>query len=111
VEALQQGRPPVFEPGLAETDASARGRLTPRCASKMPFRFRNYIHRCCDSCRSWTGAFSLRYVLQVCEAIGRALAAKRDFHVVVLTSTVMPGATGGAVCQAAGAGQRQARGS
>jgi UDPglucose 6-dehydrogenase len=28
VEAMQQGRPPVFEPGLAETLARAQGRLT-----------------------------------------------------------------------------------
>src|SRR5262249_37283764 len=43
------------------------------------------------------GAFSLRYVLPVCEAIGRALRTKQDFHLVVLTSTVMPGTTGGEV--------------
>src|SRR5262249_32804959 len=32
-----------------------------------------------------------------CEAIGRALRAKQRFHLVVLTSTVMPGTTGGPV--------------
>jgi UDPglucose 6-dehydrogenase len=35
--------------------------------------------------------------LPACEAIGRALRAKNDFHLVVLTSTVLPGATGGEV--------------
>ena len=43
------------------------------------------------------GGFSLRYALPSCEAIGRALARKDAFHVVVLTSTVMPGSTGGAI--------------
>ncbi len=37
------------------------------------------------------GKFSLKYVLPVCEKIGEALAKKDKFHVVVITSTVMPG--------------------
>jgi UDPglucose 6-dehydrogenase len=44
-----------------------------------------------------SGSFSLRYVLPVCESIGRALRTKQGFHLVVLTSTVMPGMTGGPV--------------
>ena len=36
-----------------------------------------------------------------------ALARKDAFHVVVLTSTVMPGSTGGAIKSRAGACQRQ----
>ena len=43
------------------------------------------------------GGFSLRYVDPVCQAIGRALAKKTDYHLVCLTSTVMPGTTGGPV--------------
>ncbi len=43
------------------------------------------------------GGFSLRYVEPVCQAIGRALAKKDEYHVVCLTSTVMPGTTGGPV--------------
>ena len=46
------------------------------------------------------GGFSLRFVIPVCEEIGRAIAAKNSYHVVVLTSTVMPGTTGGPVLQA-----------
>ncbi len=37
------------------------------------------------------GKFSLKYVLPVCEKIGSVLARKDKFHVVVITSTVMPG--------------------
>jgi len=44
-----------------------------------------------------SGGFSLRHVLPVCEAIGRALKTKSEFHMVVLTSTVLPGMTGGPV--------------
>src|SRR5262249_52997407 len=41
------------------------------------------------------GGFSLKYAIPVCEEIGAALKHKNDFHVVVITSTVMPGMTGG----------------
>lgn len=46
------------------------------------------------------GGFSLQYVLPTCEAIGRAIGTKKEYHLVVLTSTVMPGSTGGAVKEA-----------
>ena len=39
------------------------------------------------------GAISLRYVEAAAAAIGRALAKKRDYHVVVVKSTVVPGTT------------------
>lgn len=42
------------------------------------------------------GSFSLRYVLPACEAIGAAMRSK-DRYLVTLSSTVMPGATGGLV--------------
>jgi UDPglucose 6-dehydrogenase len=47
-----------------------------------------------------TGAFSLKYVLAATKAIGQALKQKEVYHLVVLTSTVMPGATGGEVLPA-----------
>ena len=39
------------------------------------------------------GAISLRYVGEAAATIGRALAAKSDYHVVVVKSTVVPGTT------------------
>ena len=39
------------------------------------------------------GNLDLRYVLQACEDIARALAFKRDGHMLVLRSTILPGAT------------------
>jgi UDPglucose 6-dehydrogenase len=41
------------------------------------------------------GAFSLRYVLAAGESIGQALRKKNKYHIVALSSTVMPGSTGG----------------
>jgi UDPglucose 6-dehydrogenase len=39
------------------------------------------------------GAFSISYAEEAFHEVGRALARKNDYHLVVLTSTVLPGAT------------------
>jgi UDPglucose 6-dehydrogenase len=39
------------------------------------------------------GGFSLRYVIEAAKKLGEALCRKGDYHLFVLTSTVMPGAT------------------
>ena len=44
--------------------------------------------------------FRLRYALAAAEKIGAALRKKSSWHVVVLSSTVMPGSTGGHVLPA-----------
>jgi UDPglucose 6-dehydrogenase len=44
-----------------------------------------------------TGELSLRFVLPACRDVGRGIAAKDGYHLIVLVSTVMPGSTGGRV--------------
>ena len=97
VDALNRGQSPVHEPGMNEMLARAGGRLTATqhveagvCSSEVTFIV-------VSTPSEPDGGFSLRYVTPVCEAIGRALAGKREYHVLVLTSTVMPGTTGGPV--------------
>ena len=97
VEAINSGKPPVNEPGLGELLGQTGGRLTGRqdiepavCQSEITFIV-------VSTPSEPHGGFSLRYVEPVCEAIGRALAAKCEYHLVCLTSTVMPGTTGGPV--------------
>jgi UDPglucose 6-dehydrogenase len=100
VEALRQGRPPVFEPRLAETIAAGQGRLKATRSVEDAVRDSEITFIVVATPADPDGSFSLRHVLPACEAVGHALAAKREFHLVVLTSTVMPGSTGGAVRQA-----------
>ena len=45
------------------------------------------------------GAFRNDYVLSVMEEIGRVLANKPGYHLVVVHSTTMPGSIGGAIRQ------------
>lgn len=44
-----------------------------------------------------SGRFSLERVLAVCDDIGKALVTKRSYHLIVVTSTVMPGDTMGPI--------------
>ncbi len=92
VEALRDGRAPVHETNLESLIAANRARLTATTdfveatnASDMTFVI---VPTPTDD----QGGFSLRFVGEAFDQIGRALAQKRDYHVVVLTSTVLPGA-------------------
>jgi UDPglucose 6-dehydrogenase len=93
VEAINQKRPPVFEPGLEQLIQTAQERLvaTGRIEEAVSASEVTFIVVATPS--DPDGTFSLRYVLPACKAIGSALRSKPDFHVVVLTSTVMPGTT------------------
>jgi UDPglucose 6-dehydrogenase len=97
VEAVNQGVAPVFEPGLAELIKVAGERLTATQITGAAVTSAEMTFIVVPTPSEPAGGFSLRHVLPVCEATGRALAAKADFHLVVLTSTVMPGSTGGSV--------------
>jgi UDPglucose 6-dehydrogenase len=99
VAAIGKGLPPVFEPRLAETLILAQGRLTATHSVEDAVRDTDITFIVVATPADADGTFSLRYALPVCEAIGRVLAAKRDYHLVALTSTVMPGSTDGPVRQ------------
>jgi UDPglucose 6-dehydrogenase len=97
VEKINQGGAPVFEPQLEEFIRAAKGRLFATSNSEEAVLASEITFIVVATPSETSGAFSLRYVLPVCEAIGRALRTKHDFHLVVLTSTVMPGTTGGEI--------------
>jgi len=97
VSEIQSLRPPVSETGLAEWLQRSGGRLTATQDIEAAVRDTDITFIVVATPSELTGGFSLRYVEPVCQAIGRALAKKNGYHVVCLTSTVMPGTTGGAV--------------
>src|SRR5215469_14257484 len=100
VDAINRGLPPVNEPGLAELIKEAGSCLTAthNIAEAVQESEITFIVVATPSEQS--GGFSLQYVLPTCEAVGRSLASKKAFHLIVLTSTVMPGSTGGPVLDA-----------
>jgi UDPglucose 6-dehydrogenase len=97
VDAINDGRAPVYEPGLAEMIAEGRACLTATTDTAEAVAHSDVTFVIVPTPSEATGSFSLTFVLDAMEAIGHALRAKDDYHLVVLTSTVMPGATGGPV--------------
>lgn len=100
VKELGAGQPPVHEPGLGELLQRSGGRLTATEDVAAAVHSSDITFIVVATPSEPGGGFSLKYVAPVCEAIGHALADKPDYHVVCLTSTVMPGTTGSAVRQA-----------
>jgi len=97
VEAIHRGQAPVFEPGLQQVIHAGQGRLSATHEIMRAVLDSEITFIVVATPSKPDGSFSLRHVLPACEQIGRTLQAKDDFHLVVLTSTVMPGTTAGPV--------------
>jgi len=93
VDAVNSGRAPVQESGLEEMIAANRDRLR---ATTDPFDAldnSDISFVIVPTPSDHRGAFELQYAKFAFKGIGQALAKKEGYHVVVLTSTVLPGAT------------------
>lgn len=100
VDAINAGKPPVYEPQLAEFITNGREFLRASTDPTEAVLKSEISYIVVATPSEPSGEFSLRYALPVSEQIGAALAKKRDYHLVVMTSTVMPGHTGGPVREA-----------
>ncbi|MDA4113589.1 MAG: nucleotide sugar dehydrogenase [Thaumarchaeota archaeon] len=97
VSAINRGVSPVYEPGLDELikNNSKRLRATSRYEGTISSTDATFVVVPTPSDKS--GAFSLEFVNRAMSEIGRELADKKCYHLVVLTSTVMPGSMDGFV--------------
>jgi UDPglucose 6-dehydrogenase len=92
VKAIQEGRPPVKEPQLAEMITANRERLSATTSYEEAILATDVTMIIVPTPSEENGRFSMAYVLKAAEQIGAALR-KKDWHLVVLSSTVMPGST------------------
>ena len=93
IEAVNSGQAPVSETGLAyaiETN-SARLRATAYHGEAVALSDVTFVVVPTPS--DHTGMFSLQYASYAFREIGHGLVQKEGYHLVVLTSTVMPGST------------------
>src|SRR6266571_3859077 len=97
VDAISRGVPPVREPGLAELLAESGGPISATKDIEAAVSACDATFVVVATPSEADGGFSLRYVIPTCESIGRALRTKSAYHVVVVTSTVMPGSMGGQI--------------
>lgn len=93
IDMLNAGLAPVQEPSLPETISAHRANL--RATSD----YRDAIHNSevtfvfVPTPSDAHGAFTIQNVAKAFEEIGRALATKNGYHLVVVGSTVLPGST------------------
>ena len=95
VAAIQQGHAPLRETGLEEMIQANRERLTATTNYEEAVLATEATFIIVPTPSDPDGTFSLRNVMIAAEKIGAALRKKQDWHLVVLSSTVMPGSTGG----------------
>jgi UDPglucose 6-dehydrogenase len=91
VAAVNAGRAPVTETGLADAIAENRSRLRATCDHSEAVMQSDATFVVVPTPSDDTGMFSLGYVRRAFHEIGRALARKQGYHLIVLTSTVVPG--------------------
>jgi len=100
VAAVQQGHAPVKEPGLEEMIQANRDRLRATGDFEEAILATDATFMIVPTPSGPDGRFSLEYVLNAAEKIGTALRKKNGWHLVVLSSTVMPGSTAGVLLPA-----------
>jgi len=93
VELLKSGRSPIVEPRMSElvTACHQDCRLQATTDSAAAVMNSEISFLCVGTPSLRSGKLDLGHISPVCEEIGRTLARKTSFHLVVLRSTVLPG--------------------
>jgi UDPglucose 6-dehydrogenase len=101
VDALNAGKMPIIEPQLNQLIAENRERLSATMDANEAVQKSDasFVIVPTPSNKD-TGFFSNSYVLQAMATLGKALRTKKGYHLVVITSTVMPGSTDSEIRQA-----------
>lgn len=93
IDAVNEGRTPVEETGLAEMIAANSARIRATADQTQAIRDSEITFVVVPTPSDETGMFSLQYAKWAFREIGRALGEKDGYHTVVLTSTVVPGSS------------------
>ncbi|MGH9961145.1 MAG: nucleotide sugar dehydrogenase, partial [Pyrinomonadaceae bacterium] len=93
VDALNAGRAPAQETGLAELIGKNQERIRATLSHEDAILNSDLGFIVVPTPSDKRGAFSLQYAAYAFEAIGKALAKRDSYYTVVLTSTVLPGST------------------
>jgi GDP-mannose 6-dehydrogenase len=95
VQAINEGRSPIVEPGLDALLQKGRDerhlRATTDTGEAVDGTDLSLI--CVGTPSRKNGSLDLSYLQRVCEQIGEAMRATDRYHVVVVRSTVLPGTT------------------
>jgi len=93
VDLINSGKPPIYEPGLAELIDKTRANLSATTDVRNAVAMTDVTLIVVPTPSEEHGGFSLEAVAACGREIGQALRDKPGYHLVVLTSTVLPGST------------------
>ncbi len=91
VDAINEGRAPVGETGLNELIGANRIRIRATMSTVEAVTNSDVSFVIVPTPSDSRGAFSLQYAAHAFRELGLALREKSGYHLVVLTSTVLPG--------------------
>lgn len=93
VDLINQGASPIIEPGLREllSHFVHKGAIRATADTVYAVRDSALSFICVGTPSRENGSLNLDYIKAACEQIGKALADKTEFHVVVARSTMLPG--------------------
>ena len=97
VDAINAGRAPIDEPRVQELIDENRDRLHATTDVAKAVAESDVTFVIVPTPSDTAGRFSNTFVLNAMTTIGAGLRRKTGYHVVVVTSTVMPGSTGGEI--------------
>ena len=97
VTAIAEGRAPVAEPGIADMLALARPRLGATTDWNQAVAGADASFVIVPTPSEEGGGFSSRHLLEAVGRLGTALRGAGRYHVVNITSTVMPGSCDGPI--------------
>jgi GDP-mannose 6-dehydrogenase len=102
VEAINNGRSPIVEPGMEDLIAAAvKDRRLKATTDVTPAIAESDISLVCVGTPSnHNGSLDLRYIKRACREIGAALGAKQGYHIVAVRSTALPGTVAGVIIPA-----------
>ena len=93
VDLINQGRTPIIEKDIGELieNAVKAGRLQATTNAAEAINNTHLSFVCVGTPSQLNGNLDLKYVRRVCERVGLVLKNKKDRHVVVIRSTILPG--------------------
>ena len=93
VDAIKLGQSPIDEPRLRSLITGSAERLTATLNVDDAVRNTDVSFIIVPTPSSENGDFSLELLLSAVASIGTVVAEKESYHLIVITSTVLPGST------------------
>jgi len=93
LERIKRGNPPIYEEGLDELLKNYRHRIEVTQDYNYAIKESEITFICVGTPSKDDGSIDLSYVKDAARSIGIALREKKEWHLVVVKSTVLPGTT------------------